>query len=257
MATGRTHRKYIRFYGDGFDLSGHTMDVGPLGITFAEAGGVGLTDVIQGVLPDQGEVQVGTLNGLFDNTVATGLHTVWNAAGVKREIMVPWGIRAAPAEGDPVFCATVEQLGYQAQPTAGQLVTVSIPFGHWALDATSLLYSQVWGDLAHEKSAETGVNTGTATIDEEAQTTAGGYMAYQLFTSNGTVTIKIQDASTNSNPSFGDLVSSGVIDASATPAAAIVVLGKTATVERYIRWQIVLGTATTATFALAFVRGVA
>ena len=80
-------------------------------------------------------------------------------------------------------------------------------------------------------------------------------MIYQLFSSDGTVTLKTQDASTDSNPSFGDLLTSGSLDASAIPVAGIVALSKTATVERYTRWQIVLGTATTCTFALMFVRG--
>jgi len=232
------------------------MGIGPIGISFEEAEGVAFSDPIVGAFPDQGMVQVGTLNGIFDNTASTGLHTVWNTAGVKREIMIPIGIRAAAGEGDPVFVGTFEQLGYMATPTAGQLVSVSIPFGAWALNATSLQYSQIWGLLAHEKSAETGANSGTATIDFVAQTTAGGYMAYQMFSSDGTATIKIQDAATNSDGNFSDLVSAGELDASSTPKAAIVVLGKGATVERYIRWQLALNSASTVTFALAFVRGI-
>lgn len=256
MATGRTHNKFIKFYGDGFDLSGYARSTDELGVSFAEAEGETWADAIIGALPDIGEASIGTFNGVFDNTATVGLHTVWNGAGQKREIMIPWGIRAAPAEGDPVFCGTFEQLGYKAQPNSGNIVTVAIPFGNWALNAASLLYAQVWGDLAHEKSAETGVNSAVAVIDNAASSALGGYMAYQLFTSNGTVALKIQDASANNDGSFGDLVSSGDIDASATPAAGIVALGKTATVERYIRWQLTFNTATTATFALAFIRGV-
>ena len=80
-------------------------------------------------------------------------------------------------------------------------------------------------------------------------------MAYQLFSSNGTVNLKVQDAGTNSNGSFSDLVASGLITAAVTPAAALVPLSRTAAVNKYLRWQITLGTATTATFAIAFCRG--
>ncbi len=256
MATGRTHSKYTRFYADGFDLSGYARDVGELGISFVEAEGLALTDPIIGVMPDIGEASVGPLIGNFDNTATSGLHAVMNGAGTKRELMIPIGIRAAPAEGDPVFCGTFEQLGYMAQPSAGSLVSVNIPFGNWALDASTLLYAQVWGDLAHENSAETAVNSAVAVIDGGAQTALGGYLAYQLFTSDGAVTLKIQDASVNSDGNFGDLVSSGSINASSTPKSGIVALGKTATVERYIRWQLALGGSSTATFALAFIRGI-
>ncbi len=255
MATGRTVKKHTEVYMGGFDITGYSMDIGDLGMVFAEAEGTAFNDEVIGAYPDQGDVQIGPLNGIFDNTATIGLHIVAKDAGVKRDIMVPIGIRAAAAEGDPVFSATVPQLTYQAQPTAGNLVAANIAFGNWALDAITLLYAQVWGDLAHEKSAETGVNSAVAVIDGAAQTALGGYMMYQVFTSNGTVAIKIQDSSVNSDGNFGDLATSGDVDASAAPKSGIIALGKTATVERYIRWQIALNTATTVTFALAFVRG--
>lgn len=252
---GRTHSKYTRVYADGFDLSGFTREIGPLGVVHTEEEGVTFTDGVVGAHNGQGDAQIGTLNGNFDDTATSGLHAVMNGAGQKRDMMIPIGILAAPAEGDPVYCGTHEQLTYTGQPTAGSLVAASIVFGNWALNAATLLYAQVWGDLAHEKSAETGVNSAVAVIDGAVQTALGGYMMYQVFTSNGTVAIKIQDASANNDGSFGDLATSGDVDASAAPKSGIVALGKTATVERYIRWQIALNTATTVTFALAFVRG--
>lgn len=251
----RTHKKYTKVYTDGFRLTGHTMDIGDIGVSFAEAEGVAYNDAVVGAYPDQSTAIFGPLNGIFDNTATTGLHIVANGAAVARDVMVAPGILAVPAEGDGVFCGQLLQNAYQAQPTAGNLVSVNIPFGNWALDATSLLYSEVWGHLAHEDSAETGVNSAVAVIDNAAQTTAGGYMMYQAFTSNGTVALKIQDSSVNSDGNFGDLITSGDIDASAAATSGVVVLGKGATVERYIRWQIALNTATTVTFALAFVRG--
>ena len=85
----------------------------------------------------------------------------------------------------------------------------------------------------------------------------GGDMAYHLFTSDDAVTLKGQHAAANEDGSFADLggCTSGSIDASAAPVSGFVVTtAKTTTVNRYLRWQIDLGVANTATFALAFVR---
>ncbi len=254
MATGRTVLKNVRAYIDGYDLSGFSRSIGPLAWTFDQEEGTVFTDPVKGALPGHVDINPGTLTGNFDNT-ALGLHVVANGAGVKRNVMVPIGIRAAPAEGDPVFCSQNLQGEYMGTPTAGELISATVPFGMWAADGDTLLYAQPWGRLLHEKSAETAVNSATATVDHGASSALGGYMMYQLMTSNGTVTILTEDSSVNSDGNFGTLATSGVIDASSTPKSGIVALGTTATVERYLRWQIVLGTATTCTFALAFVRG--
>ncbi|MBW2674611.1 MAG: hypothetical protein JRD89_14570, partial [Deltaproteobacteria bacterium] len=87
------------------------------------------------------------------------------------------------------------------------------------------------------------------------QTTTGGYMVYHAFASNGTATLKTQDASVDSDGDYGDLLTSGVIDPSAAPKYGVVELGVLATVKQFTRWQIVLGTATTVTFVLSFHRG--
>lgn len=253
MATGRTVTKHWRVYADGYDLSGYSRSIGPLGISFAEEGGdaPALTDAVKGVLPGQGTVMVGTLNAIFDNTATSGLHAVMNAVD-QRDIMVAMGIRAAPAQGDPIFVAQSEQTAYV--PEADGMMGVTIPFGAGSARATTMLFAKPFGVLLHAKGAETAVNSAVGVDDWGAQTTLGGYMMYHAFTSNGTATIKVQDASTNSDGSFGDLLSSGVIDPSSSPLSGIVATATGATVKRYLRWQIVLGTATTVTFALGFVR---
>jgi hypothetical protein len=70
------------------------------------------------------------------------------------------------------------------------------------------------------------------------------------------LTLKVQDAATNSNGSFSDLsgATSGSITAAVTPQSGMVALGTTATVRRYLRWQLVFGTATTCSFTAAFIR---
>lgn len=257
MATGRTVARWARFYADGYDLSGYARTLGTLGQEFDAPLGAALSDEVQGALIGQGSLSIGTLNAFLDNTATSGLHVVANGAGARRVVMIPLGIRAAPAAGDPAFMGEFEQLAYFASPEQGGYVGVSIPFGQADAVAAHLAYQKPWGTLLHAKGAETAVNTSTGIDDNGAQTTRGGYLCYQAFAADGTATIKIQDASTNSDGSFGDLsgATSGVIDASSTPKSGIVALATTATVKRYLRWQIVLGTATTVTFALAFVRG--
>jgi len=133
-------------------------------------------------------------------------------------------------------------------------MAVNIPFGAW--DVANLIdYEKPWGVLVHANGAETAVNSAAGIDDRGAATAACGYLVYQVFAGNGTATVKVQDAAINSDGSFSDLsgATSGVTDFS-TPAAGIVAIGTTATVRQYLRWQIVLGTATTVTFALSFCR---
>jgi hypothetical protein len=76
-----------------------------------------------------------------------------------------------------------------------------------------------------------------------------------VFAGNGTATIKIQDATT-AGGAYADItnLTTGVIDCS-NPTAGQIAIAKSATIRQYLRWQIVLGTATSVTFALAFIRG--
>lgn len=249
----RTVTKHTRFYMDGYDLSGYSRSVGALEVTMDTQEEAAFTDGVKNVLPNHATVNIGTLNGYFDNTATSGLHVIANGAGVIRNVMIPIGFLAAPTAGDPVFCGQFEQQGYYQEGDVNAYV--SIPFGGWSGSASTLLYNKPWGSLLHPNGAETAVNTATGIDDRGAATTSGGYFVYQVFAGNGTATIKVQDAATNTNPSFSDLsgATSGSIDCS-TVKYGLVALGTTATVRRYLRWQIVLGTATTVTFASAFVR---
>jgi len=192
------------------------------------------------------------LNANFDTT-ANAAHDVLKTPGVARVVMIPIGMGAEPAQGDPVYCGAFLQNGYTATEEGGGM-TVSIPFGGWHV-AYQGNYDIPWGWMLHAKGAETAGNTAVGIDDNSAASAVGGFLVYQVFAGDGTATIKVQDAATNANGSFADLTgaTSGVIDCS-TPSAGLVAIGHTATVRRYLRWQIVLGTATTLTFALAFVR---
>lgn len=256
MATGRTVARWARVYADGYDLSGYARSVGPLSQEYGAAIGAALADEIKGAMLGQGTLSIGALNGFFDNTATSGLHVIANGAGVRRVVMIPLGVRAAPAQGDPAFCGEYEQLGYHAVEQDGY-VTANIPFGNADANAAHLAHLKAWGTLLHAKAAKTAVNSSAGVDDYGAATTRGGFLCYQAFASDGTATIKVQDAATNSDGSFSDLsgATSGSIDPSVTPKSGIVAIAPTATVRQFLRWQIVLGTATTITFALAFVRG--
>lgn len=254
MTTGRTVEKYTRVFADGYDVSGMARKVGPLELTYAEANLTAMADAVKGYLPNTPHVNCGTLDAVFDNTVTTGIHAVLGTAGTKRTVMVCKGIQAAPAQGDPVFSGVFLQKAYQAANDSGA-VTVTIPFSGWAADA-AYLQASPWGVLLNANTARTAVNSAIGVDDRGGATTTGGYMTYQVTAGNGTATILVQDAATNTDGSFAAL--SGATTGSINCAVVqhgIVALAAGATVRRYLRWQITLGTATSVNFVLAFNRG--
>lgn len=255
----RSLLKNSRVYIDGYDMSGHTRTFGPLACTFEEAVDDPINAALKGAWCGQATVNFGTLNGIFDNTATTGIHARLGTAGTQRTILAALGMEAAPVAYVPAFCGQFIQKDYISQGESP--VTLTIPFMQSAA-ATSLLYANPWGLLMHPLGAETGVNSSTGHDYGTASTAFGGYMCYQITTSAGsgniTATLKIQDSDTNVDGDFDDLITTGVINTgsggAAVPTAGIVALAPTATVRQYTRWQIVLGTATSVTFALAFVR---
>jgi hypothetical protein len=255
MATGRTKDKWKRIYIDGYDLSGYTRTVGPLETTFDEADLTVWTDSTKGYQSDWAQANIGALNGVFDNTATSGIHAVLGTSGVERVVTVAQGIRAAPAQGDPCFCGQFLQSGYQAQDDGGAAV-VTIPFAGWAGDASTRLYPMGWGYLLHANAAATGANTASGVDWPTAAATAkGGYFIYHVTAGDdGTVTLSVDDSADNSNWLALSGATSGSINATAG-TSAIVALGATATVRRYLRWQVALDTAVTVTFVAAFVRG--
>lgn len=257
MATGRTLQRHTRFYLDGFDLSGYARSLGDLKQEYEAPVGASWTEAVKNMVA-RGNVSlgVGTFNGFFDNTATSGLHIVAKGAGVKRTVMVPKGIRAAPAQGDPVYAGEFTQSGYSAQDDGG-FVVASIPFEDADGAAAALDYSQPWGVLLHANSAATAANA-AAGVDNGDDSHFGGFLCYQLFAfaTAGSVVVKVQEADANEDASFGDLTgaTSGSIASTAIPCAGIVKLGHAATVKRYLRWQIALTDMTSITFALSFHR---
>lgn len=263
MTTGRTTINHRRAYINGYDFSSYMRTIGPLKWSYQELLDDPVTAALKKYRIGQGEISPGTFNGIFDNTATVSIHSVLAAAGgvSPRNVMIPQGIQAAPAVGDPVFCGQFNQLTYIDDPAPGQLIPASIAFG--TVNATTSLsnYSNPWGVMLHMDTAETTDNT-AAGVDQLASTAFGGWMMYQVTTSAGagniTATIKVQHASTNEDADFADLLTTGVINlgSGGTPLhiAGVVALAAGTTVNRYVRWQVTFGTATSVTFLLAFMR---
>ena len=252
---GRTTSKHTRVYIDGYDMSGYTRSIGPLTHEYDTPDLTVMTDSVKGYLPSQPTISPGVLNGIFDNTATSGLHVIGSSISSSRVVTVAIGDKAAPAEGDPVFCGEFLQLAYTAEDDGGASV-VNIPFGPW--EAASLIkYHKPWGTLAHPLAAADSDGNSSALYDDAGGSTSfGGYMVYHVTAGDGTATIKMQHAATSADSDAADLggCTTGEIDCSSVQSGIVTTTANTTTVNQYIRWQIVTGTATTVTFALSFVR---
>ena len=254
VQTGRTVDRWTRVYWDGYDISGMARTVGPCGVVYDAPDLTAIADAVKGMLKNRSQMNVEFINGLLDNTATTGLHTVALTAGDKRTVLVAFGLLAVPAAGDPAFGGQFEQGAYAAVSEGGAL-TVNLPFMGWAADASFDQNYRPFGVLVHALGAETAVNTATGQDDNLAATSQGGYMTYHVTAGDGTATLKVQDAATNLDASFADItgVTTGSINCAVVQHG--IVEATTTTIRRYLRWQIVLGTATTVTFVMAFTRG--
>ena len=256
----RSIPKNIRIYIDGYDMSGYARSVGPLTQTYEEGTDDALSLSVKRTWPGQASVGIGTVNALFDNTATSGIHAVLGTAGGTRTVLVAMGMEAAPVDNVPCFGGKFIQSDYVSAPSETP-VALTLTFNSTSATTETSLYSNPWGVLLHASAAATGANTATG-HDGAAQSLVGGFMVYHVTTAAGTgditATFKVQDADTNSDGSFSDLLTSGVINCGssgvAVPTSGIVALAPTATVERYTRWQIVLGTASSVTFTLGFFR---
>lgn len=251
--------KNDRVYVEGRDMSGYARTVGEIGTSFDAVmpDPPPLTDTVKGVELGQATAVIGPINANLDDTT-DGMHKSFSGNdGNVVDILFARGGLAAPAIGAITFAVQSVQAGYQAtRLDAGSMVAINMTLSPWTTQGASLLYDNFWGVLLAHNTARTAVNSGTSGHDYGAQTTKGGWAMFQLLSSNGTVTLSVQDSSTDVDGNFSGLISSGSLDASSSPKSAVVALAKTATVERYTRWQLAFGTASTATFLIAFNRAI-
>lgn len=249
----RTHQKNLRAYMNGVDVSGYTRAVGSLDWTFGAEPDSAVTDGCKNILIGQGDIQAGGYSAFLDNDAA-GLFTLANAGTQTINYMVAVGINAAPVAGNPVFAWKFEQTSYAVEQGAG-FVAVTVPFGG-ASYASTLTYKRPWGVLTHANGTETAVNSVVGIDDIGAASALGGIFIYHLHSSDGLVTLKLQEADTNLDGSFADVTgaTSGSITAAVTPKSGMVALSTTAAIKRYLRWQIVFDAGATANFTTAFIR---
>jgi len=252
----RTHPKFTRLYIDGYDLSTYTAQIGESGAEFDAAECIALSDECKNYLLGQPQISFGPVNGFLAPAVATGLHELMSPITTgAHNVMMAIGVGAIPAAGNPVFAWPMSQASYKGAPGDG-VVAANIEFGGADYSLLPAGYNNPWGVLLHANSAETAVNTAIGIDDNGAASALGGVFSYQILSSNGTVTVKAQDAAVNNDGGFADLsgATSGSVNASVTPKSGCVAIGVAATVRRYLRWQIVFGTATTVTFLCSFSR---
>lgn len=257
MATGRTVNKYTRVYIDGYNLSGYARNIGPLDWSFETGIDNPLTASVVGNWLGQATISPGTLNTIFDTTATTGSHTILKTPSSDTTVMIAVGIQAEPAQGDPVFCGQFRQDDYLTAP-GDTPVTATVKYSPNTSTATSLLYAQPWGVLLHAFGSETTDNTAVGVADFAAGssdgTTNGGWMLYETYSADGTINIKVQHADTNEDADFSDLLATGLFNPGGAAYGGVVALAPTASVKKYVRWQLAWGTATTCAFALAFMR---
>lgn len=247
----RTHLKHWRAYVNGVDVSGTARSIGALTWAFGAEPDTALTDGCKNILIGQGEIKADALNAFLENDAA---QLFVNQAQTTRNVMFAMGANAAPVAGNPIFAWKFEDVGYKADQGSG-FVSATLPFGDSSY-ASTLTYKRPWGFLLHANATRTAVNSSTGLDDNAASSALGGIFIYHLHSSNGTVTLKAQDAATNADGSFADITgaTSGSVDASVTPKHDMIALALGSTVRRYTRWQLAFGTATTATFTLGFIR---
>lgn len=256
MAKGRTQSKYARLFMDSTVGACYTQSFGPLVWEFGEIDATApMCDEARGYFPDIASVTPTVVNGIMDPSSGS-IFTNLSAPGDSHVVTAAIGIRAAPTVGDPVFCGKFGHLS-SMHGDSGGLTLFNIAFGQWDSDGI-VKYNVPWGVMLAPYGTYNSptVNSSTGADDYGASTSLGGYMVYHVFAADGTATIKVQDAATNSDGSFADLsgATTGVTDWTAATRFGIVPLGATATVRRYLRYQLVWGTATVLGLVMSFVR---
>jgi hypothetical protein len=202
-----------------------------------------MSDTVEEWLANMPTFGIGTLNTVLDSTATSGGHVLLKTPALDRRMMIPIGIGAAPALGNPVFCGTFAQTSYDGTEDGGAVVA-NAAFGGWDSSLT-LSYDIPWGVLLLPRTS-TGVNAANG-IAEGSVT--GGWFMYQIFgfTGAGTVTISLED-SVLIGGAYA-LVTGGTTAALATgtfPLCGVVALARTQAVRAHVRFQVAFGGATTA-----------
>lgn len=252
----RINQIYNRIYDNGYDVSGYANQIGDLDWSRAFTPQAAFSDDVMNGIAGKTTISAGNINAFLDNDTA-GLTSITKTAAGTHDIMIAFGTNSVSILGDPFYMWRFENTSYKAGGSDGFLAT-TINVGN-ASYASILSCDKPWGYILHPKGTETAVNTAIGLDDFQAATAYGGIFVYHLLSSDGTVTLSVEDAATNTNPSFAALsgATSGSINASVTPKYGMIALGATATVRRYLRFQVAFGTGTTCSFISGFIRNTA
>jgi hypothetical protein len=229
-------------------VSGQTRRVGTQSWNHEGVTGTALSDKVKNGTLGQADIQCGPLNAILDATVP-GLDGLKDAG--KKYIAIAYGQEAEPAIGDQMFAAYILTTGPTVEH-ADDFVSMNMPIAGAAPGAT---YDKPFGTVIHADATRTATNTAKPGVDNLAASLVGGVFVYHLFSSDGLVTLKLQDCAT-ANGTYVDVVgaTSGSIDATSSPKYGHVELSHTLTIKEYVRWQIVFDVGTTATFLLGLIR---
>lgn len=253
----RSVSKAVRVYVDALKMSGYSRSIGPLGWAYEMARDEAYEQEVYGYLANQVTLAIGQLNAAFDTTATVGPHENFkDAEGQMRSVMVAIGRGGLPpVAGDHFYAGQFAQGSYLTDPgQTGQTLSAQMDFSPSAQADLRGLYAIPWGVVLKAEGEVTGVNDQPGILNPftGAATEHGGFMVYHLLDADDDVELVIQDADTNTDESFVDLVSSGVV---APGAFGVVPLARGTTVEQFTRWQWGAGTeATYADFVLGFVR---
>jgi hypothetical protein len=226
MATGKTHPRHWRLYIDGIDVSGVMRTVGGAGITFAEEDVTGWSDAVINHKFGHGQASITGLQSVFDNT-ALGAHAELSAVEEYLTTLM-FGIKAAPAAGDPAFAAPLGQSMYSIAGDGP--VTVSWELNGPHQDAT--YPSKVFGNVVVPITTLSATNNSASHDFGAAQ--ASGAHCYLIVTSadaGGTWTLKVQDSADDA--AWADYATFTADGQTILSEQQVV----TASMDRYVRYQ--------------------
>jgi hypothetical protein len=246
----RTNEKWERIYIDGIDVSGYTRHTGTQGWMHAVTPAAALSDLVDNAQQGRAQISIGPLDAILDNTLL-GLHTTLKDPAT-RCISVLYGVGAEPIANDLMFSASMVCNVYTVA-SSPDFMSVSMPIA--GPTATYVNYEKPWGNVILPKSTKTAVNSTKPGVDNGASSLLGGVFVYHLFSSNGTVTLSLEDCAT-ANGTYVAVTgaTSGVIDASTTPVGGRAELATNLTIKQYVRWQLAFTSANTATFMVGLIR---
>jgi hypothetical protein len=248
----KLNEKWVRMYVDGVDISGYVNSFGSLGVVRETTDVSSIIAVIKNITLGRPAITAGPINSIID--ASAGSPQMQFSAVAERYIAILFGSNREPVADDLMFAWKMAQSSFV---TAGGN-SLGVNFNFDGAASGMVAYGNPWGRIVLPKSTKTAANSSDTNIVSPtgSATTHGGLFVYHLFSSDGAVTLSLE-GSTNGTGSWTAVegATSGSINASSTPKFGIAEMATNYTVKKYIRWQLDLGSSSTATFMLGLIRG--